>query len=218
MKRAILNVATGHYVVGQARLRKLAMGADFLAWSDALPPNSPPHRDVPYAFKAHAIEYARLQGYDLIMWCDACIMPIRSMEPLWQRIERDGYWMSRNGWTNGQWCSDAALPLLDLTREQAFAQPHVVATAFGLNLRSEIGLVFASQYLRYAQNGAYKGPWTNEHREASADKRVLGHRHDQTAASVLAHRLAFNLTEPPDVFAYRGGETERTVLVADGAY
>jgi len=50
---------------------------------------------------------------------------------------------------------------------------------------------------------------------------VRGHRHDQTAASVIAWRLGFELTNPPNIFAYgRAGEAhdERTILLADGSY
>lgn len=217
MTRLVLNVATGVYVAGQRRLKR-ALVDPLLSWADEMPPGSLTHKRIPYAFKAWAIEAARMKGADLILWADACILPIRSMEPLWALIERQGYWFSRNGFWNGQWCSDAALSLLGITREESFRQEHVVATTFGLNLRSEIGTRFASEYLRLAQNGSFRGPWMNNGGEASADPRVTGHRHDQTAASVIAHRLGMGLTNPPEWFAYRGGEVESTVLVADGAY
>lgn len=223
MTRLVLNVATGPYVAGQRRLKRaLSNHAENwtpgLYWADEMPPGSPNHHRMPYAFKAWAIEAARLHEADLVLWADACIVPIRSMEPLWDLIDRQGYWFSRNGWQNGQWCSDAALPLLGITREESFQQEHVVATTFGLNLRSEIGATFASEYLRLAQNGSFCGPWVNNAGEASADPRVRGHRHDQAAASVIVHRLGMILTNSPQWFAYKGGETAETVLVADGAY
>lgn len=217
MTRCVVNVATGHYVVGQTRLLR-ALSDPWLRWADQMPPGSPTHREVPYAFKAHALVEAQRQGAELVLWADSCIVPIRSMDPLWDLIERQGYWFSRNGYPNGEWCSDAALPLLGVTREQAFQVEHVVATTFGLNLRSEIGASFLAEYFRLAQNGSFCGPWTNENGQASADPRVKGHRHDQSAASVIAHRLGMELTNPPQWFAYRGGERKSTVLVADGAY
>jgi len=217
MNRLVVNVATGPYVAGQRRLKR-ALTDPMLCWADQMPPSSPTHKRTPYAFKAFALEAARIQGADLVLWADAAVVPIRSLDPLWDLIERQGYWFSRNGFQNGQWCSDAALPLLGITREESFQQEHVVATTFGLDLRSEIGTTFASEYLRLAQNGSFRGPWRNDHGEASTDPRVTGHRHDQTAASVIAHRLGMELTNPPQWFAYRGGETQETVLVADGAY
>jgi hypothetical protein len=218
MNRLVLNVATGAYVAGQQRLKR-ALSDPSMCWADQMPPGSPTHKRTPYAFKAFAVEAAARQtGAKLILWADACILPIRSMEPLWDLIEKQGYWFSRNGFPNGQWCSDASLPLLGITREEAFRQEHVVATTFGLNLASEVGATFASEYLRLAQNGSFRGPWKNENGEASADPRVTGHRHDQSAASVIAARLGMVLTDPPAWFAYRGGETPETVLVADAEY
>lgn len=218
VSRVVLNVATGHYVKGQQRLCRAFQGVDLLTWADQMPPNCPNHQRVPYAFKAYAIQEAIARGYSAILWADACILPHGDLGPLWSLIETQGYWFSRNGFKNGEWCSDAALPLLGITREEAFEQEHVVATTFGLDLRSAVGREFAAEYFRFAQNGAFKGPWKNEHGEASSDSRVRGHRHDQTAASVLCHRLGMKLTDPPAWFSYRGGEIPKTKLIADGAY
>ena len=56
---------------------------------------------------------------------------------------------------------------------------------------------------------------------------MLGHRHDQTAASVIAWRLRMKLTDPPIPFAYARtrddgtvhieDQDERTILMADGS-
>jgi hypothetical protein len=218
MNRVVLNVATGHYVKGQNRLRDRFKGVDVLTWSDQMPSGCPNHRSVPYAFKAYAIQEAIIRGYSTILWADACIVPHGDLEPLWNLIETQGYWFSRNGFKNGEWCSDAALPLLEMTREESFGHEHVVATTFGLDVRNETGRHFAAEYFRYAKNGAFKGPWKNDKCEASSDARVRGHRHDQTAASVLCHRLGMALTDPPAWFSYRGGEIPATKLIADGAY
>lgn len=222
MKRVIVNVSTGRYAIGAKRmasaLNDLADGDYLNQWIDKLPPGSPSHEDTPYAFKAYALRCVWDEA-DMVLWLDASIVPVRTLGPLWSLIAKQGYWFSSNeSWNNGQWCSDAALPLFGITRPEAFRQRHVVSGAFGLNLRSKTGSAFLGEFIRFASNGAFRGPWRNDRREASSDSRVLGHRHDQTAASVIAHRLKMKLTDAPDWFAYRGGETEQTVLVADGAY
>lgn len=220
MNPVILNVATGPYVRGQERLqRTIPAGVDLLCWRDEMPPGSPRHGSVPYAFKAHAILEARLRGYELILWADASILPVASLGPLWAQVERDGYWICRNGWQNAEWTCDAAYVELGITREQNWQIPHVVATAFALDMRHEIGRECADQYLRLAQTRAFCGPWTNKHGEASADPRVLGHRHDQTALSVIAWATGIRLTDAPRIFAYR--QTPRhpeTILEANGTY
>ena len=43
-----------------------------------------------------------------LLWCDACIVPVRPLEPLWEKIERDGYWFCANGWSNYEWTAALA--------------------------------------------------------------------------------------------------------------
>jgi hypothetical protein len=207
--RCIVNVATGqHYTKGQRRLRE-AVNDQVMFWTDSLPPGSPTHEAAPYAFKAFGLQAAANAGYDLLLWVDCCIVPIRSLGPLWDLIETQGYWFSRNGFSNHEWTCKEAYPLLGITEEENKLIEHVVAGAFGLNLRSETGTAFLAEYLRLAQTDAFKGPWTGG----------IGvqHRHDQSCASVIAHRLGMHLTNPPAWFSYPPGD-EGTVLLADGAY
>lgn len=211
MTRCIVNVATGRFAAGQARLKNAFPDETVLCWTNAYPPGSPEHHVMPYAFKAHALQHAaRELGFDLVLWADACIVPHQSIEPLWDRIESDGYWISNNGFLNYEWTCAAAYPLLGVTPGENKNIRHVVATTFGLNLRSEIGTAVLDEYLRLAKNGSFMGPWSGGV--------GVQHRHDQTALSVIAHRLGMTLTDPPNVFSYRGGETAVTMLVADGAY
>lgn len=201
------------------------------------PDQSPSHAERPYAFKAYALKHAADAGCQTLLWADASILPIRSLEPLWEKIERDGYWIARNGWTNAQWTSDLAygdlFPSemtnfgLERCREVNSKIPHVVATSFGLDLRHEVGQKILEEYHRLAsQTLAFCGPWTNLTNGVSNDLRirkcgpdsVLGHRHDQTALSVIAWRLKCQLTDCPEFFSYRGGEVDKTVIVADSTY
>jgi hypothetical protein len=257
MTRAIVNVATGPYVKGQERL-KLAIAemtqvrdkADLVqchTWQ-TIPSDWPTHQQKPYAFKAYALHESERYA-DLLLWCDACILPVKSLEPLWERIERDGYWMSRNGWTNYEWTADSAYR--DLFSSEILADyktsrvqleelnktiPHVVATAFGINVKHPKGAAFLKEYYRLAsETNAFCGPWKNaDHADTQELDRVYnarvapcgppdvrGHRHDQTAASVIAWRLGFELTNPPEIFSYgKAGDVldERTILLADGSY
>jgi hypothetical protein len=212
MSRCVVNVATGAYVRGQERLRRVCeqQGLPLMSWADVMPPGSPAHTDIPYAFKAHALQCAAAAGYTSLLWADASILPIADMGPLFEKIERDGCWISRNGYRNSEWTCNAAYPLLGVTPEQNHDIEHVVATAFGLNLVHETGAAILVRYTEYAKNGAFRGPW----------KGGIGvqHRHDQTALSVCAWRCGVELTDPPAWFAYLGGEREDTVLVADSTY
>lgn len=211
--RVVVNVATGaHYQKGQARLLGAfrAIGETCALWRE-LPESWPSHADVPYAFKAFALKAAADVGYRLLLWADACIVPAGLLSRIWEHAMEHGVWMSRNGYWNSEWTAESAYADLGVTREENQRIPHVVATAFALDLEHPKGAEFLAEYFRLASTTrAFCGPWTGG----------IGvqHRHDQTAASVIAWRLGIPLTDPPDFFAYKGGETERTVLVADGAY
>jgi hypothetical protein len=186
-------------------------GADVYPFN-CLPPGCPPHSQVPYAFKIYAIEEA-LRQYkpETIIWADSACVAVAALEPLWEHIEREGYWFPDNfGWNCGQWTSDFALAPLEITRDQAFGIPQVAAAAYGLSFKSRKGQQFFRKLARLARNGSFCGPWVNDRGQASSDSRVLGHRHDQTACSVLAWRLGMKLTPQPKFFAdnyKRGSET-----------
>ena len=240
--RAVVTVATGHYVRGAQRLASIleSQRERGIFWFGQLPSHWPSHQDVPYAFKAYALKDAESLGATTLLWADACIRPVASLRPIWERIEKDGYWFSRNGWTNDQWTADSAYPDLFPLQYPGFPEvarslnskiEHVVATSFGIDLTHSKGRAFLDEYFRLASTTkAFCGPWRNSFSTPSdpaprtaicGPQSTLGHRHDQTAASVIAWRLGFNLTSPPDIFTYPDASKPtdpRTIILADGAY
>jgi hypothetical protein len=241
--RAVVCVATTPaYQKGMDRLQEALMlqSVNWRMWSSTR--DWPSHSEKPYAFKAYAMHDAVDTGADTLLWADACMLPVQDMTPLWERIERDGYWFSRNGWSNYEWTADSAYPdlfpgiAIDDARRLNKDIPHVVATCFGISLKHLRGRHFLKEYYRLAsETKAFCGPWTNctagceKHASHYTDQRfgncgpadVRGHRHDQTAASVIAWRLGVKLTDPPEIFAYgKAGEPfdPRTIMIADGAY
>jgi len=105
--------------------------------------------------------------------------------------------------------------------------PHVIATAFGISTAHHKGRAFLDEYFRLAsQTRAFCGPWANTNAPDQEGRNwnrpagpcgapdVLGHRHDQTAASVIAWRLDVPLVDPPTFFAYDPGQKDDTYFVA----
>jgi len=241
MRRCVVNVAIGgrnqqKYIVGQERLRNQLKGETLRFYTNGYPIGCPEHKDVPYAFKAYALKEASAYASTLL-WCDSSIvLGPRPLEELWAKIETDGYWIARGGWSNYEWTAESAyadlLPEIDPRDRMAANRqiPHVIATAFGLQTQSNIGLDFLSQYFRLANTKAFIGPITNSNFPGAkfsgnaakcspcGPPDVRGHRHDQSAASVIAWRLGMKLSDTPEWFAYRGNETADTCLVADGSY
>lgn len=266
MSRLVVNVATDSWVKGQYRLSAAmsVLGEQVQCWHNSFPPGCPPHRThgilaaqreqdcIPYAFKGFALKAAADAGHTSLLWCDACIVPLKPLDELWKKIERDGVWFARNGFTNYQWtAADVYQHLFPDIFATAGARvgggtvqhadclasammvnrcvPHVVATTFGLNLNHPKGTAFLAEYYRLAsETRAFCGPWQNSaaprEQGRNSDRPagycgppdVLGHRHDQSAASVIAWRLGVELTDSPKWFAYEGGQTDETVLVARG--
>ena len=250
MRRCVVTVATGRFIPGQDRLlAALKQQPKFVAnkaWRTS-PAHWPSHQDKPYAFKAYALQ-AAAEFYDndaLLLWCDACIIPVRDMEPLWEKIERDGAVFMNNGWRNTEWTAESAYPDLfpELfartapsaeywhrhARMQNWKIKHTVGGFFGLNVKHPTGAAILQDFYRLAsETNAFVGPWWNSNNPEYRTRPgaapcgppdVRGHRHDQTALSVLAWRYGIKLTYCPEFFIYGKPEDAtdpRTVAVAAG--
>jgi hypothetical protein len=206
--RAIVNVGVGEwYPRGVDRLRNsildLDVDCDLLTWRDEYPPGCPSHKEQPYAFKFAALEMALVKGYDAVIWCDCSVWFIKDPEDIFRYIEQKGYWIMSQGWQVSTWCSDTALHLLNIKREDYWDVPMISAAMFGLDLRTDIARQVLGYMRARVRDGSLRGPWRNEHGEASSDKRVLGHRHDQTAMSVVVHKLGLDIEWSPNYFEYK---------------
>lgn len=220
MRRVAVNVSTGTtYRALQGRLNQKLQeygNCEIKLWSDPLPKSWTPHKEVPYAFKKHAI-YASMGDSNLILWLDSAILPLRSLEPLWKQIEDVGYFVPANGnMMNYEWTAESAYNDLfpTVSREAAIGLnrsiPHCSSAAFGFNLDTWIGREALDEFAHFANGRAFCGPWANSngpdkdrYQEDYLKKLyttapcgppdVRGHRHDQTALSVIAWRLSMKL-------------------------
>jgi hypothetical protein len=207
MKTCIIDVAIGaNFPLAQDRLNKSLDNIGYtggrLFWKNSIPDGCPPHSQIHYAFKPYAIREAQRQGYDLAIWADSCLWAIRPLDVVFDYIEKQGYmfflntaYSTKSGtsyspYLIGEWCSDAALQTLKITREEAFDYPQLMACCMGFDLRNQVVKDFIDQWFALANDGVtFTGSCTNNNREVSSDERVRGHRHDQTAASVLTRKL-----------------------------
>jgi hypothetical protein len=232
----IISLATAdkRYAAGLARLaesaRKSGFEGDILTWPpDSFPAGCPQHREVPFAFKPYCFREARARGMDLVLWLDSACVVLRPLDTLFRQIAERGYVLFRNrDHKVGEWASDAALARLALSRDEAMRVPEVNAAAIGLNMKSPIGTEFLDRWYEEARNGVsfrgvISGPssdadyWDikwNRSGKASADPRVRGHRHDQTVAGILAHRLGMHLaTEGLESISREDGDVGGNTVV-----
>lgn len=213
MKRCVVNFAKDlWYPMGQARLFQSLIatgftGETFLFNSESIL-GSPSHHECPYAFKPHALDAARRYGYDIALWADASVWAIRDTRPLFDWIEQAGHAFFYNT-ICGPWCSDACLKTFGVTRDEAFGIPMLVGMCMGFDLRNPTTLEFLDRWLAAARDGVtFPGSWSNNGGEVSSDPRVKGHRHDQSAASLIAHQLGMPLLYAPTFFQYYENPTK----------
>jgi len=186
-------------------LKRTRFQGDLLIWKDELPPNSPTHYESPMAFKTYCFLEAINHGYRYVLWVDAPCIALRSIHPIFTIIEQKGYVMFVDpyGQSVGQWCGDEVLEHHKISREEAFRMPEIPTSVIGLDLHSGIGRRFLDEWHEMAldritfrgtrkpilsTDDHYAIAWNKENC-ISSDPRVGGHRHDQTAAGIIAHRL-----------------------------
>lgn len=193
MKKAVINFSSGRYIEGQNRLRESLMATgydgDVLFENYELGFMCPSHQKVNYGFKAFLLQHAKFLGYDLILWLDASVCVQKNIQPVFDYIKTNGYFILENVNNTGAWCNDKALAPLGITRDESFSIPHIFSGVFGFDVRmcrNDVhGLINEFYIMASCKPDAFNGHKKNDRGESSKDKRVMGHRHDQTVLSVL---------------------------------
>jgi hypothetical protein len=209
MNVKIVNVAVNGYGVYQGELLRSLSRVGYpgqrMCWLEGYPAGCPTHQESHYHFKTFAMLEAAAANPDILIWLDAPLQAIRSLDPLIEAIDRDGYYLCKSGNMVGDWSSDFCLTTMGLSREEAWKIPEINAGVIGLKLPGGWSASFLNQWHRYAEAGCFHADWMNDLCQVSADNRVQGHRHDQTVASILAHRLGMTTLHdvgPNDFYAY----------------
>jgi hypothetical protein len=186
-------------------LKRVQFDGDFLFWDEEFPEGCPSHFDAPFAFKAYCFYAASRLGYTQILWMDSTCVAIRPLSPIFESINQNGYVLFNNNYDQslGQWISDEALAFNQLSREDAMTIPEIPCSVIGLDLSSDIASGFLSQWHQIMSDGVtakgttseiqdwaeYQEIFWNRNNRISQDPRVKGHRCDQPAAGIVAHRL-----------------------------
>lgn len=170
-----------------------------LFFRDRYPEGSPAHEQDPYAFKLHAVK-AAATNHRYVLWLDTSAWCVRDPAPLFEHVEQHGGFFMEDGWWLGQWCTDAALSTLGITRDRAMEIPLITGGFWAIDTQTARGKTFLNAMFGAAAAGVFRGPWTNTNQEASADPRCLGHRHDMAALSYLVHAAEFSTVKGSSSF------------------
>lgn len=187
MKRAVVSFADGgHNGLYQQKMKRLEESlkgrtdADFLGFTDYKEIGSPTHQQIPYAFKPYAIQKAVELGYDSILWCDSPIHAIKSLEPVFNHIEKFGYMFFDNiGHPLGRWTNQKMLDWMHVKRETLMDVKMIMACCMGFDFNDKNTRMIFERYIGLA-NDLYPGSWDD-------------HRHDQTVMSYLINLHRFNI-------------------------
>lgn len=174
-------------------------GADYMKIWQTWPPGSPTHREVHYGFKVHAVAEALARGATSVLWFDCDAYAIAPLEPLWQRLEKDGHVLVEDANRLGEWSSDHSLSVFGLTRDEAMDIRLGCGTCWGLDFTSERSRTFFERLKTYAKAEHFNGthvsrlpglpPPSTEGQAMSTDSRCKGHRGDEIYMPLLAREL-----------------------------
>lgn len=201
MKHCIVNFSDSKFKVGQDRLKKSLIEqnyqGDIILFNDYNEVGSEHHLIVPYQFKVYSMKKAFEMGYDIVLYCDASIYAIKNVQPAINHIIEYGFIMEYCGFKAGQFSTDSCLEKMNLTRDEAMDIQLHSAGFTGININDDISRTFFETWLNYAkEKETFIGDWNNKEKQCSNDERCLGHRHDQTVASIIAHNLGMNRMNP----------------------
>ncbi len=204
----IVNVADGLYVNGQNRLKeslaKCGYKGDTMFFS-SIPQGWPSHDESPMGYKPLAIREALKKGYAYVLWVDANMVCVRNPVKTLKSLRKNGYFMQcEYAVPMGEWCSDTVLEEFGISREKALRIVETHSGYVGVSSENPQALALLDEWCKYALDGkTFRGipkeyPLSETNRNynniVSADNRVKGHRHDQTALSYLAYKYKWKLS------------------------
>lgn len=223
--RMLVNAGVNHwYPKGSERLRKsiceTSPSVDTVIYGDF--PNQLVDKSNPYNIKASAlydvrVNYFTRNNHPVFLWADCSVWAIKDISPIFDIIERDGYYLLSSGYNAAQTCSDKCLDYFGFTRDEAEKIPDSSTMVFGLDLNTKIGEDFFIKFIRASYDGVFNG--SREHDNQSQDPRFLFHRQDQSAATCIAHKLGMKLHSFGQHVAYDQDEVtppESVVMLARG--
>jgi len=137
---------------------------------------------VLFAFKPFFFREVKNMGYENVLWLDSAILPLQSLDTIFEKIEKNGYFGYRASFILSEYTNEFVLNLFDVTPKQANFIETKEAGILGLNLESFIGNTILDRWQRAAENGGFYSA-----------------RHDQNALSLIAYKLDLKKFEDSNI-------------------
>lgn len=218
-KKCVVSFAdgTGSYQKKMLRLEQSLNGnfdGDFFGFKSYELIGCEPHSVIPYKFKPYAIQKAIDLGYEQILWVDSPVYAKQSIEPVFDHIAKHGYLFFDNiGFSLGDYTNDKTIEHFKINRDESWKVKMIMACVMGFDFTKTPVQDIFKQYLSVA-NELYPGEWDNGDLTESQDRRVKGHRHDQSVMSAILYKEGFEVLKGQDTFfAYE--EHRKVMPIAD---
>lgn len=205
-KRCIVNVATGDFYISQQKrlIKSFApfihqaywsgghlvprdAAKDLIFWEDF--PQGITHDESPYGFKTRAIWGAGRRGYDTVLWIDSPGFAIADPSPIFEKIEKHGYYAMSHHDPLENWVGDTALKRFGMTRDQLKGFHLPSGSCYGFDLSQGWVRRLFDLFCQYEEEGLFKSE-------------VIGpdkwHRHDEAILALLLiqHSLPVFFNDP----------------------
>lgn len=204
--RVVTNLSTKKYWKGQDRLKNTlrtnspsVKSIMFMDEEDVL---AKPHAVSMYGFKPKSFFKLFNMGYTSILWLDASMYVLKDLTPIFEHIEKHGYFWQDSGWSNERWTTEKA--------KAYFGRNHgtmISSGVLGLDLTNPIALNFLNEWQKASNDGMFNGSHEN-------------YRHDQSAASLIIQYMGLEITENNTFWQYGKPEEkplhENILIVANG--
>jgi hypothetical protein len=214
--KCVINAAIGQwYPKGQKRLLDSLKGnfdGEILTWTEF--PSVDYDTNNIYNVKAACLEAAINQGFELILWADCSMWAIKDISPIFDIIEKDGFYVETNGMNCAQECSDNCLGYFNVNRNDAELMPMCSSGLIGINVKHEKGKTFAEKWIQSAKDGVFAG--SRLHDGQSMDFRFKWHRQDQSAASIIANQLGLNMYPLGKYMNYSPNDNSNLIFLCQG--
>ncbi len=190
-----------------------AQGETICAWTD-WPPGSPPHWEMHYGFKYHAVKHLTIIGDMEPIWLDASCHAVAPLKPIYDEIAKRGIYIVAGDESLGEWISDQALENFGVSRDEAMGIRLCGGCIVGLDMTNPVAREFLSWWGNLAESGLFVTAHSkeapdrmrsllvsdnNEELVLSTDPRVKGHRSDEACFSLMLRELG---VEPVNVMEF----------------
>lgn len=127
---------------------------------------------VPYAFKVSFFKEAQSMGFKRVLWLDTAVVPLVSMNSIFDMIEDKGHFIMGCDHMVGPYMNPITAAYFGLTLEQTYQIPSCSAGLFGVDFSQEIGNRLIDSW----------------HRAALDPDAFFSRRSDQSALSIILHQ------------------------------